>query len=260
MAKLIDYYFTPISPFTYLGHERFVAIAAQARRDDRGQAGRLWAHLSGLGRPAASSSARRSARPIGWSSCSDGRSILAMPLNVQAEISFRFAGDAGCALDPGRAGGQGDADALRSRPARWLRAPSGPRSATSPTQATLACDRRASRDSTPARWRPRAASPDIAARYDALTQEAIDRQVFGAPTYVYRDELFWGQDRLDFLDRGTGKIACFRRRSRFPVADADQERAAAAADRRRTSRRTRARSSMTGTASDHGRHDPFSPL
>jgi len=47
----------------------------------------------------------------------------------------------------------------------------------------------------------RAGSPFIAARYDALTQEAIDRQVFGAPTYVYRDELFWGQDRLDFLDR-----------------------------------------------------------
>ena len=26
-------------------------------------------------------------------------------------------------------------------------------------------------------------------------------QVFGAPTYVYDKELFWGQDRLDFLDR-----------------------------------------------------------
>ncbi len=47
----------------------------------------------------------------------------------------------------------------------------------------------------------RAGSAEIAAAYDACTQEAIDRQVFGAPTYVYRDELFWGQDRLDFLDR-----------------------------------------------------------
>ena len=27
MTKLIDYYFTPISPFTYLGHDRLVAIA-----------------------------------------------------------------------------------------------------------------------------------------------------------------------------------------------------------------------------------------
>ena len=47
----------------------------------------------------------------------------------------------------------------------------------------------------------RAGSAEIVARYKALTQEAIDRQVFGAPTYIYRDELFWGQDRLDFLDR-----------------------------------------------------------
>jgi len=47
----------------------------------------------------------------------------------------------------------------------------------------------------------RAATAEIVARYKALTQEAIDRKVFGAPTYIYRDELFWGQDRLDFLDR-----------------------------------------------------------
>ena len=33
------------------------------------------------------------------------------------------------------------------------------------------------------------------------TQEALDRGVFGAPTYAYKDELFWGQDRLDFLAR-----------------------------------------------------------
>jgi 2-hydroxychromene-2-carboxylate isomerase len=36
--------------------------------------------------------------------------------------------------------------------------------------------------------------------YIGNTQEAVARQVFGAPTYVYRDELFWGQDRLDFLE------------------------------------------------------------
>jgi 2-hydroxychromene-2-carboxylate isomerase len=43
--------------------------------------------------------------------------------------------------------------------------------------------------------------PAIAAQFDALTAEAIARQVFGAPTYVVNDELFWGQDRLDFLER-----------------------------------------------------------
>lgn len=33
------------------------------------------------------------------------------------------------------------------------------------------------------------------------TEEAISRGVFGAPAYVVGDEIFWGQDRLDFLER-----------------------------------------------------------
>ena len=37
---------------------------------------------------------------------------------------------------------------------------------------------------------------------DALrseTEEAIERGVFGAPSYIIDDEIFWGQDRLDFV-------------------------------------------------------------
>jgi len=37
--------------------------------------------------------------------------------------------------------------------------------------------------------------------YDRFTQEAIEAQVFGVPWYEYRGEPFWGQDRLDLLDR-----------------------------------------------------------
>ena len=51
----------------------------------------------------------------------------------------------------------------------------------------------------------RADAPDIAMRYAVLTQEAIDRGVFGAPTYVLDGVMFWGQDRLDFLDRALAK-------------------------------------------------------
>lgn len=40
-----------------------------------------------------------------------------------------------------------------------------------------------------------------ARRLVADSEAAIVRGVFGAPTFVFRDELFWGQDRLDFLDR-----------------------------------------------------------
>ncbi len=31
--------------------------------------------------------------------------------------------------------------------------------------------------------------------------QAVKRGVFGYPTYIYEEELFWGQDRLDFLER-----------------------------------------------------------
>ncbi|KAK3216078.1 hypothetical protein GRF29_8g2057030 [Pseudopithomyces chartarum] len=34
----------------------------------------------------------------------------------------------------------------------------------------------------------------------ALTCEAMERRYFGAPTYVFRGEPFWGQDRIDMLD------------------------------------------------------------
>jgi 2-hydroxychromene-2-carboxylate isomerase len=37
--------------------------------------------------------------------------------------------------------------------------------------------------------------------YDANTQTAIDQGVFGMPTFVIAGELFWGQDRLDFVAR-----------------------------------------------------------
>ena len=47
----------------------------------------------------------------------------------------------------------------------------------------------------------RAAEDDIGAQYDANTQRAIDASLFGAPSYVIDDELFWGQDRLDFVQR-----------------------------------------------------------
>ena len=39
------------------------------------------------------------------------------------------------------------------------------------------------------------------AAYEVFTQEALARGVFGAPSYVIGDEIFWGQDRLDFLER-----------------------------------------------------------
>ncbi|MFZ4809376.1 MAG: 2-hydroxychromene-2-carboxylate isomerase [Hyphomicrobiaceae bacterium] len=43
---------------------------------------------------------------------------------------------------------------------------------------------------------------ELDAIWDANTTEAVSRGVFGAPSYVLASgEIFWGQDRLDFLER-----------------------------------------------------------
>ncbi len=49
-----------------------------------------------------------------------------------------------------------------------------------------------------------AKSPDIQAHYEANTAEALERGIFGAPTFFYEGEMFWGQDRLDFLEQAIG--------------------------------------------------------
>jgi 2-hydroxychromene-2-carboxylate isomerase len=45
------------------------------------------------------------------------------------------------------------------------------------------------------------ADPRWAEMRIADTQAALDRGVFGAPSYVIGDEIFWGQDRLPFVER-----------------------------------------------------------
>jgi len=44
-------------------------------------------------------------------------------------------------------------------------------------------------------------SQAVQERYEANTQAAIDAGVFGSPSYVIEGEIFWGQDRLDFVER-----------------------------------------------------------
>ncbi|KAF5007875.1 hypothetical protein FDECE_5790 [Fusarium decemcellulare] len=40
----------------------------------------------------------------------------------------------------------------------------------------------------------------LAEKEQGYTKEAVDRPIFGAPFYFYRNEPFWGQDRLEMLD------------------------------------------------------------
>lgn len=47
----------------------------------------------------------------------------------------------------------------------------------------------------------KAKSDEFAQQLSATTKEAHNADVFGSPTYLVDGELFWGQDRIDFLER-----------------------------------------------------------
>ena len=44
-----------------------------------------------------------------------------------------------------------------------------------------------------------AGDPQVKARLVANTEEAVARGVFGAPTIFVGEQMFFGQDRLDFV-------------------------------------------------------------
>lgn len=44
-----------------------------------------------------------------------------------------------------------------------------------------------------------AADPQVKEQLKTVTQEAVARGVFGAPTFFVGQEMYWGQDRLDFV-------------------------------------------------------------
>ncbi len=50
-----------------------------------------------------------------------------------------------------------------------------------------------------------AMSPEIQAIYDVNTKEAIERSVFGSPTYFVDGDMFYGQDHLELVERAIAK-------------------------------------------------------
>lgn len=51
-----------------------------------------------------------------------------------------------------------------------------------------------------AHWAALAQDQAVKDRLKATTEEAVERGVFGAPTFFVGEEMFFGQDRLDFVE------------------------------------------------------------
>jgi len=192
----VQYYFAPQSPWTYLGHQRFWDIARQHGAAvevlpvDLG--GKVFPLSGGL--PLSKRAPQRQAyRLVELKRFAD---FLHAPLHLQPKY-FPVSGD----------------DAARLIVAVDLL--DGPDAAMRITGAVLrACwaeERNIADEATlvallrerelPARRIEDAHSQAVAERYEANTRRAIEAGVFGAPSYVIDGEIFWGQDRLDFVDR-----------------------------------------------------------
>ena len=196
MSLVVDYYFAPQSPWTYLGHPRFAAMAQAAGASvnvlpvDLG--GKVFPVSGGL--PLAKRAPQRLAyRLVELKRFSEH---LGVPLNLQPKF-FPVAGDDAARLIIAVAQGDG-ADAAMALTGALLRAVWAEErniaDANELAAMLAACK-------LPSKRLDDARTPAVQQRYEADTQRAVDAGVFGAPSYIIDGELFWGQDRLDFLQR-----------------------------------------------------------
>lgn len=193
MTLNIDYYFAPQSPWAYLGHARFAKMAAAAGASVRVlpvDLGKVFPVSGGL--PLGKRAPQRQAyRLLELKRFSDW---LQLPMHVQPR-HFPVAGDDAARLIVAVDQAEGATAAMRLAGAVMAAVWAEQRDvANASTLAALLHENglaasllQASREAT---------ANDA---YEAHSQQAIDRGVFGSPTYVVDGEMFWGQDRLDFV-------------------------------------------------------------
>jgi len=195
MARTVDYYFTPQSPWTYLGHARFAAIAREAgatvnvRPVDFGAVFPVSGGLP-LGKRAPQRQAYRLVEMARFSR------HLGIPMNVKPRF-FPVAGDDAAKLIIAVDLHDGAEAAMQVSAAVFAAVWAQERNIADPALLEALA---AECGLSPKRIE-QSQSQAVQERYDGYTQQAIDAQVFGAPSYVIDGEIFWGQDRLGFVER-----------------------------------------------------------
>jgi carboxymethylenebutenolidase len=196
MGRTVDYYFAPQSPWAYLGHQRFADIARQAGASIRVMpidlGGKVFPISGGL--PLGQRAPQRQAyRLLELQRFSQH---LGAPLQLKPKY-FPVSGDDAArliiAVDLAQGADAAMAVAGAVLSACWAQERN---MADEKVLAELLAEQ-----GLPAALLEKSHSQAVQERYDAYTQAAIDAGVFGAPSYVIEGEIFWGQDRLDFVER-----------------------------------------------------------
>jgi 2-hydroxychromene-2-carboxylate isomerase len=195
LNKTIDYYFAPQSPWTYLGHARLAAMARASHATIRvlpADFGKVFAASGGL--PLAQRAPQRQAYRL--LELARFRDALKLPLNLQPRY-FPVAVDDAARLIIAVDGQDGAEAALRFSGAVFAAVWAQQRDiASAQTLAELL-----SECALPSERLAQSHNQTVQDRYQANTEAAIAAGVFGAPSYCIDGEIFWGQDRLDFVER-----------------------------------------------------------
>jgi len=196
MGRTVDYYFAPQSPWAYLGHQRLAEIvqrtgaALRVMPIDLG--GKVFPISGGL--PLGQRAPQRQAYRL--VELKRYGQYLNVPLNVKPKY-FPVGGDDAARLiiaadlAHGAAAAMAIAGAILA--ACWAQ------------ERNMADDKVLAEllheQNLPVSLLEQSHSQAVQVRYETYTQAAIDAGVFGAPSYVVDGEIFWGQDRLDFVER-----------------------------------------------------------
>ena len=196
MSHSVDYYFAPQSPWAYLGHQRFQNIlkksgaAVRVMPFDLG--GKVFPISGGL--PLGQRAPQRQAYRL--TELERFSKWLGAPLHLKPTF-FPVSGDDAAKLIIAVDMAVG-ADAAMNISGAIL-------SAVWSQQRNIADEKTLAEllheQHLPAACLEQTYSQAVHERYESYTQMAIDAGVFGAPSYVLADEIFWGQDRLDFVER-----------------------------------------------------------
>lgn len=193
MSRRIDYYFTIVSPWAYLGHEPFLAIARKhgaALSYKPVNLGEVFPNSGGL--PLAKRHPLRVAyrtmelkrwrekrkvnfalKPRGWPFDPTLPDCVALAFLARQEDPTAYIGAA-----------------FKAAFERELNL----------SDASVLLDILSGTGDDGEALIAQAQSPEIRAAYAQNNADALAAGVFGSPSYVLDGEVFWGQDRLDLLD------------------------------------------------------------
>ncbi|WP_050477337.1 2-hydroxychromene-2-carboxylate isomerase [Herbaspirillum rhizosphaerae] len=196
MGKVCEYFFAPHSPFAYLGHARFVAMAKQYDVQvvlKPFDLSKIFGQSGGL--PLAKRAPQRQAYRLKelarWSK------FLGLPMNLQPTY-FPVQSDAAARLIIATQLAHGTNAALELTGA-VMRAIWEEEKNIADTDTLLAIANGLGHDGASLLKSSETAS--VQAEFDRFSEEATAANVFGAPWFVVDGEGYWGQDRLDFVER-----------------------------------------------------------